>query len=239
MRIAVTRPEEDAGALRAKLEAMGHEVVMAPLLNIAPREGVAIPKRDWQAIAVTSANGIRALPGGHGLTSIRTLTVGPQSLKAATAAGFAAEAHGGDVDGLAAFVRGALDPGHGPILYLSGAETAGDLEGQLAAAGFDCHRAVLYDAVPARGLGLAETSLKRDEIDAVLLYSPRTARIWLQLVREAGLATQAAHVRNFCLSQNVASVLPEDWAKNTPETPDEQAMLALLAQTRGSRKVHP
>jgi uroporphyrinogen-III synthase len=233
MRIAVTRPEEDAGALKQKLEAMGHEVVTVPLMTIRARGGVVIPERPWQAIAVTSANGIRALPDGHGLQAFRTLTVGPQSLKAAAAAGFTAEAHGGDVNGLAAFIRAELAPGAGPILYLSGAETAGDLEGQLAAAGFDCHRAVLYDAVPAESLGAAAKPLQNGEIDAVLLYSPRSARIWLALTEAAGLVAQAAHLRNFCLSRNVASVLPEAWAKSIPVTPDEQAMLALLAKTGG------
>ncbi len=234
MKIAVTRPEEDAGLLKAKLEALGHEVVMTPLMVIKPRAGVRIPSLPWQAIAVTSANGIRALPEGHGLTSIRTLTVGPQSLKAASAAGFAAEAHGGDVNGLADFIRSSLDPKAGPILYLSGAETAGDLEAQLAAAGFACHRAVLYDAVPAVSLGGVEAALREGEIDAVLLYSPRTARIWRGLVEQAGLVGCAGRIRNFCLSRNVASVLPEGWNSTIPQTPDEQAMLALLAQTGGS-----
>jgi uroporphyrinogen-III synthase len=233
MRIAVTRPEEDAGGLKQKLEAMGHQVVMVPLMTIRPRDGVDIPDRPWQAIAVTSASGIRALPGGHGLQKFRTLTVGPQSLKAAAAQGFRAEAHGGDVNGLAAYIREALDPGDGPVLYLSGAETAGDLESQLTAAGFDCHRAVLYDAVPAESLGAAAKPLQNGEIDAVLLYSPRSARIWLALAKAAGLVAQAAHLRNFCLSRNVASVLPDGWDKTIPETPDEQAMLALLAETGG------
>ena len=85
MRIAVTRPEEDAGPLKARLEAMGHQVVMAPLMTIRPRAGVAIPDLPWQAVAVTSANGIRALPRSHGLDQFRILTVGPQSLKAAAA----------------------------------------------------------------------------------------------------------------------------------------------------------
>jgi uroporphyrinogen-III synthase len=137
------------------------------------------------------------------------------------------------VNGLAAFIRSALDPKAGPILYLSGAETAGDLEGQLSSAGFACHRAVLYDAVPAESLGAAQTPLRKGELDAVLLYSPRTARIWLKLADAAGLLPRAAHVRNFCLSANVASVLPEGWARFVPQTPDEQAMLALLAQTGG------
>lgn len=233
MRIAVTRPEEDAGPLRAKLEALGHEVVMAPLLAIRPRESVTIPAQDWQAVAVTSANGIRALPEGHGLSSFRTLTVGPQSLKAASAAGFTAEARGGDVNGLAAFIRAALDPAKGPILYLSGAETAGDLEGQLKAAGFDCHRAVLYDAAPAETLGDTESPIRKGEIDAVLLYSPRSAKIWRGLIETAGLGEQAARIRHLCLSRNVAAVLPEAWAQQVAARPDEAAMMALLEQIGG------
>lgn len=235
MRIAVTRPEEDAGPLKRKLEALGHEVVMAPLMTIRPREGVSIPALPWQVIAVTSANGIRALPRGHGLASLRTLTVGPQSLKAAAAAGFRAEAHGGDVNGLAAFIRQTLDPEAGPILYLSGAETAGDLEAQLKAAGFGCHRAVLYDAAPAEALGDAEEALRQGGIDAVLLYSPRSARIWRGLVERAGLSAVAARAVHLCLSRNVAAVLPEEWAARIAATPDEPSMLALLEQIGGSR----
>ncbi len=234
MRIAVTRPEEDAGPLRAKLEAMGHEVVMSPLLVIAPREGVEIPTQPWQAIAVTSANGIRALPPGHGLASFRMLTVGPQSLAAATAAGFTAEAHGGDVNGLAAFIRASLDPAKGPILYLSGAETAGDLEAQLASAGFACHRVMLYDAVQASALGTVEAALRQGQLDAVLLYSPRSARIWRTLVEQAGLAEHAARLVHLCLSPNVARSLPEDWMTRIAARPEEPAMLALLEQMPGT-----
>lgn len=231
MRIAVTRPEEDAGPLTAKLSAMGHEVVMAPLLTIRPRDGVSIPALPWQAVAVTSANGIRALPETHDLTEFRVLTVGPQSLKAATAAGLCAEAHGGDVTGLAAFIRAELDPKAGPILYLSGAETAGDLQGQLAAAGFDCTRVVLYDAAPSDSLGDAEDALRQGLLDAVLLYSPRSAKIWRDLVERAGLGPQAARLAHLCLSRNVAAALPEAWERAVSESPDEAAILRLLEQT--------
>lgn len=230
MRIAVTRPEEDAGPLRAKLEAMGHEVVMAPLLTIAPRQDVEIPALPWQAVAVTSANGIRALPAGHGLTPFLTLTVGPQSLKAATAAGFTAEARGGDVNGLSAFIRQSFDPAKGPILYLSGAETSGDLEGQLKAAHFDCRRVVLYDAVQASSLGAAEDVLRQGRLDAVLLYSPRSAKIWRTLVARAGLCDAARKPVHLCLSRNVATSLPEAWATRIAARPEESAMMAMLEQ---------
>lgn len=236
MRIAVTRPEEDAGPLKAKLEAMGHEVAMAPLLAIAPRNDVTIEPLPYQAAVATSANGIRALRGHEHLKSIRMLTVGPQSLKAAAAAGFVqAEAHGGDVDGLARHIRERLDPHGGPILYLSGAETAGDLQGQLAAAGFDCRRVVLYDAVPATGLGQAEAPLRDGRLDAVLLYSPRSARIWCDLVARAGLVAEAAAPHYLCLSANVAKLLPPAWKRHIAAAPEESAMLALLEELRGTR----
>lgn len=230
MLIAVTRPKEDAAPLKAKLEALGHAAVLTPLLAIRPRPGVAIPDLAWQAVAATSANGIRALPEDHRLRSFRMLTVGPQSLKAARAAGFAAEAQGGDVDGLAALIRAELDPAGGPILYLSGAETAGDLEAQLIAAGFACHRAVLYDAVAADDLGASGKALRDGSLDGVLLYSPRTARIWRRLVEASDWREQAMHAVHFCLSPNVAAVLPESWPRSVAARPDEAAMLALLDQ---------
>jgi uroporphyrinogen-III synthase len=230
MKIAVTRPEEDVGPLAAKLGAMGHEAMAAPLLAIVPRAGVSIPELPWQAVAVTSANGIRALAGGALPKTVRMLTVGPQSLKAARAAGFVAEAHGGDVDGLARFIREALRPDGGPVLYLSGQETAGDLQGQLASAGFDCRRVVLYDAVPAASLGEVETALSRGELDAVLLYSPRSAKIWRGLVEKAGLTEQTSRLAHLCLSRNVAAVLPGSWPAHIAAAPDEAAMLALLEQ---------
>ena len=233
MRIAITRPQEDAAPLKAKLEALGHRVMMTPLLTIRPRRQVTLPDLAWQAIAVTSANAIRALPDLPHLKTIRTLTVGPQSLKAATGAGFNnAECHGGDVNGLAAFIRGNLEPANGPILYLSGAETAGDLEAQITASGFPCHRAIVYDAIPASSLGATETALRHGKVDAVMLYSPRSARLWVTLVDTASLTREAAVLLHLCLSRNVAQVLPEAWAKSIAETADEAALLALLEQSR-------
>lgn len=231
MRIVVTRPEGDASPLRAKLEALGHDVVMAPMLTIVPRPNIAIPDRPWQALAVTSANGIRALPDLSLLKSLPVLTVGPQSLKAARDAGFAhAEAHGGDIDGLARHIRGTLNPQDGPILYLSGAATAGDLESQLASAGFDCLRLILYDAVPATSMGAAADALLDRNVDAVLLYSPRTARIWCALTEKMKLGAEAALPCYLCLSRNVAAVLPETWRRKAAQTPDETAMLRQLEQ---------
>jgi uroporphyrinogen-III synthase len=236
MNIIVTRPEEDGSPLKAKLEAMGHRVILLPLLRIVPRQRVFIRKLPYQAILATSANGIRALAGHPELKSIRMLTVGPQSLKAAKDAGFnRAEAHGGDLDGLVAHIGKTLQPAAGPLLYLSGNETAGDLEGQLTKAGFHCWRSIVYDAVQAKDPGPAEAELRNRTADAVLLYSPRSARIWCKIMWDAGLAEQAASAHYFCLSRNVAAILPKAWARTVAKTPDETALLALLEPAYGTR----
>lgn len=236
MRVIVTRPEEDAGPLCRELQELGHTVIMAPLLEIVPREGVSIPALSYQAVVATSANGIRALGARPGLRGLPMLTVGPQSLKAAREAGFSsAEAHGGDVDGLAAHIRARLKPDDGPILYLSGAATAGDLHGQLTSAGFHCARVVLYDAVTAASLGAAEDALRERRADAVLLYSPRSAKVWLKLVTEHGLAHEAARLHSLCLSRNVAAVLPAGWLTHVAEKPENAAMMGLLEQVARTR----
>jgi uroporphyrinogen-III synthase len=231
MHLLVTRPEEDARPLGARLEALGHRVTAVPLLRIVAREGVDIPDLGYQLAVATSANGIRSLSAAPHVKSIRMLTVGPQSLQAARDAGFArAEAQGGDVAGLVAHIAAHFRPAHGPVLYLSGAETSGDLQGNLQALGFTVDRVTLYDAVPAEDLGPVALDLKQGGIDAILLYSPRTARVWRALVEGAGLERQAGSLRHICLSRNVASALPEAWPKAIANSPNEEAMLALLEQ---------
>ncbi len=63
MRVLVTRPEEDAGALVAALAARGHETLVEPMLTVGPVPGVTPPLdlEGVQALLFTSANGVRAL----------------------------------------------------------------------------------------------------------------------------------------------------------------------------------
>ena len=60
MRVVVTRPRDQAGPLVARLEALGHEVVECPLIEIEPFEDpVPVAGYDW--VIVTSPNGAREL----------------------------------------------------------------------------------------------------------------------------------------------------------------------------------
>jgi uroporphyrinogen-III synthase len=218
MRIIITRPEEDALPLARKLEALGHEVVHLPLIRIVPRSDVKIPKHSYQAICITSANGVRNIDCKP-LLHIPVLAVGPHSLEAARLQGFQIiSMQGGDVVRLADYVATHLKVSAGKLLYLSGSETSGDLEGRLIAKGFAVDRIITYDALPAKFNAIAG--------DAVMLYSPRTAKIWRENIEQNNL--DVSHMKHICLSANVAANLPQSWHTRVAAEPNENAILQVL-----------
>jgi uroporphyrinogen-III synthase len=237
MRLVLTRPLEDSEKLAGTLEGMGHRVLISPVLRIVLYSDIAIPEQAYQAIAITSANGSRALEGNPALNQLSRLpvfTVGAQSGEAAMQVGFRnVEATGGDVSLLATRILTSCNPQSGPVLYLSGQDIAGDLEGMLGQKGFEVRRVVLYEAVPARALeNETAQALRKGDVDGVLLYSRRSARIWRTLVESAGLAAPARLVRHYCLSPKVAAALTPDYVTLTAKKPSEASLLALLDPAR-------
>ena len=172
MRLIITRPEEDALPLKAKLETLGHTAILAPLLKIVPRPHAYVPPLAYQLICITSANALKFLQVEDRLKTIPLLAVGPQSLSTAQENGFRfAESHGGDVQGLAAHAAAKFDPQKGPVLYLSGAETSADLQALLMASGFAVERVITYKAVVQTPPEIHQILA---EANGVLIYSPRT-----------------------------------------------------------------
>ncbi len=227
MKLIVTRPVEDSVFLAAKLLQMGHEPVTLALLAIVPRTDITIPEKPWAAICLTSANAVRTITPLISWLTIPVVAIGGQSSQAALRRGFQnVSAQGGDVNRLSQYVCRAFDASMGPILYLSGSETSGDLEGKLRNAGYDVHRAIVYDALKSAPEGIAPAL---DNADGVLLYSPRTAKLWFECIAAIKMEQRAAQVTHFCLSENVARQLPAKWPVRLAQEPTEDALLAMLA----------
>jgi uroporphyrinogen-III synthase len=230
MKLIVTRPIEDTVALEQKLESLGHEAVSLPLLTIVPRICVSIPKKQWQAICITSANAARNFAPSDTMRETPVIAIGEQSRLASVAAGYRnVIARGGDVPGLVGHIAAHCQTDGGPLLYLSGAETTGDLEGNLTQKGFTVHRAIVYDAIESEP---SDASSKIGTAQGVLLYSPRTARLWAALVTKQRLHETATQLQHYCLSANVAQSLPNDWPRHISAAPNETALLAMLTQVK-------
>jgi uroporphyrinogen-III synthase len=239
MHLLVTRPQPDAEDLQRKLEVKGFRVSVAPLLDIRTGPQRAIPNRPYQAVLITSANGVRALaqhPARDRLLGRVAYAVGPQSRVAATATGFSKVVEaGGDVTAIIKKVESELEPRRGPLLYLSGEETSGDLEAVLQGRGFEVDRVIMYSAFPAFHLPPSVSAMiKRRAIDGVLLYSRRTAKVWRKCIAADDLDAHTMHILHFCLAAAVAGPLPEGWMAKIATHASEQGMFDLIEQWRAA-----
>src|ERR671933_195595 len=120
MKVVVTRPREQAGALLGRLEALGHEVLVCPLIEIEPvgPEEVDVSGYDW--IVLTSANGARELFRRQRGRLPRVAVIGPGTADAVRAHGVEPDlvARTSTQEGLAAEL-----PKAGRVLF-AGAEAA-------------------------------------------------------------------------------------------------------------------
>lgn len=232
MRLLLTRPEEDAARTAAALEALGHEVILAPLMTIAFCDGPPLALDAVQALLITSANGVRALARRTARRDLPVFAVGAQSAAAAAAAGFChIRAADGDVEALAKAVVGWADPHGGPLFYAAARDIRVDLAALLAPSGFTVRQEVLYAAVPAERLPAeAISALATGRADGVLLYSPRSAALFMAAVQQAGLADACAGLTAYCLSPAVAAALAglKCGGYAIAPNPDQASLLALL-----------
>lgn len=236
MRILVTRPLDDAEATVAKLKSLGHQAIAAPLLDIRFREDATIDLTGVQAILATSANGIRALERATQIRDVRVLAVGPQTAEAARLAGFKhVENAKGDAATLAEAAARWAKPQDGALLHTQAQETKGGLPERLRALGYDVRTVVLYEAVAAESLPQeASDALQSGALDAVMFYSPRSARVFFNCVVNAGIAQTTSALSALCISQPTADALRPLVFRELliAARPDQEAMLRLVAEAR-------
>jgi uroporphyrinogen-III synthase len=229
--VLVTRPAPDGEIFARRIEARGHRAVVEPLLDIHFIEDAGFSLDGIDALAFTSANGVRALMHACPDAPARVVPafcVGKATATAARDAGFASiVAAGGDVAGLAATI---IKAAPGTVLHVAGRERAGDLAGLLAEGGVRARRSVLYGAdVHARFSPATAKALPAGEIDDVAILSPRTARQFVTLIRQAGLEQAVAGMRLLALSTRVVEAADLNFAaKLVARVPEQDALLDLI-----------
>lgn len=232
MRVLITRPEEDAGPMATALRQRGHEPILSPLMDIHFLDGPEISLNGIQAVLATSANGVRALVRRTPRRDVPIFAVGPQTAAAAETAGFLEIRDAqGDASALADAAARWSTPQGGPLLHVAGRERAGLLATALGERGFEVRVEGLYEAVEAKGLSKdSAEALASGRLDAVMLFSPRSARIFSDRVREAKLEGQCGRMTALCISQataDAASTLSFA-AVRVAGRPNQESMLDLL-----------
>jgi len=158
MRIVVTRPQGQEEELVARLEALGHEVEICPLVAVEPLGDGPIDVRGYDWVVVTSVNGARELRRRMTGVPARVAAIGR-----ATAAAFG----GADLVPRVSTQEGLLDELPRPA-------------GRVLFAAAEGARKLLAEALDAEFVPLYRTLELRPERapegDLVLLASPSAAR---------------------------------------------------------------
>lgn len=227
--ILVTRPERASLRTKARLEAMGHQVMVDPLLTLEffPPEKLIGERPD--ALVITSSNGARAIAHHAELPAllpIPVFTVGGRTFDAVRELGFQVAGEAPDVAHLVELLR--KEPVQS-ILYLAAENRAGELSELLPEHNVETR--VVYSAVPATGLAAATAeALKAHSIARVLHYSRRLTETYLKLAGDAGISADALRPGHLCLSEQVAAPLRAAGAGHIEiaEAPREDALIGLL-----------
>jgi uroporphyrinogen-III synthase len=239
MAILVTRPEPDNETTAAALRAKGFAVLLAPMLRFEPVAFHDDTEARYGAVIVSSANALRAI--GSDLAGSRLLTlplfaVGERSAEAARRAGFGDVAVAGGTaaalrDLIVASVRAKTLKKASTLLYLAGADLAGDVAGELGERGFTVVTHTTYRMLPVANLPQqAVDAFAANRIEAVLHYSRRSARAFLDAVRAAGVEISALAIPQCCISEQVASVVRDVGATRVlvARSPDENGLFEAL-----------
>lgn len=212
MHILVTRPFPDAWDMRARLQRLGHEVTLSPLIEIVPEDLVLEQFEGASGLVVTSQNGLRSLQLSGLADKVKPLQV--YCVGEATAT-MAAELKLPNVSagrGTAADLVPVIAERHktrkGPIVHLAGDHLAFDLKGALGAQGIEVREIPAYKSVAVDTLSPETVAgVKSKRINVVTLMSPRTAAIWTRLAAKHGLQGELNNLVHVCLSQAVADKL--------------------------------
>ncbi|MFV3131713.1 uroporphyrinogen-III synthase [Niveispirillum sp. KHB5.9] len=226
--VLVTRPEPGAAQTAASLSALGYHPILAPVLTIEPIPGPPIDLSGFDAVAVTSANGVRALAARTADRGRPLYAVGARTAALARDLGFT-DVHSadGDVASLSALLAG-----KGHVLHVAGVDVAGEL----APADIVVTRLTAYQAVAAKDLPVeALDALRGGLVAYVTLFSPRTADLFVRLAQKAGLSPLAGGWTALCLSAAVAQAASGFGFTEIriAARPDAASLLALLPAVKG------
>jgi len=236
--VLITRPLATAETMAAALQNLGYETAIEPLLSIKPTH-VRQPKTGAiDAVMITSGSALATLENRpeemEELFDIPCFCVGLRTAEKARVFGFRKVQHAAS-DGaeLARLVGRAHVARKNSILHIAGRDVNRETHREIERLGHNLVHWPVYEAVPVEAFTAAtRQAFKNRTFDALTFYSPRTAQVFVALIKQAALETCCAGLAAICLSPAVADVLKAlNWRfLAAASQPTEEALIARLQE---------
>lgn len=240
MRVFVFRPRPDAERTARAIAEHGFEPVVAPLFEVI-RLSEAAPEGAFDAIVLTSGNGVPALADGPATwRDLPVFTVGSRTAAKVREAGLEdTRSADGDRNDLIELIKRTL-PAPAKLLMIVGRDRKEDVPDRLREAGYEVTLWTAYAAEPVSVLPEdTQAALRHGGGGAALHYSARGARTFIALAQAANVGDEALELTHVALSADVASPLISAGASTVlvAEHPEEAGMLAALQQVSARERL--
>jgi uroporphyrinogen-III synthase len=241
MRVLLTRALEDAARSARLLEKLGFESVIAPVMET--RDGVESPPEGvFDGLIVTSAKAASRLwRFDSELRALPVFAVGPRTARAIGSHGVRdVHCSAGDAKSLVRDIPTILPP-PARLLHIAGRDRKEEPARSLREMGYEVALWTAYVAAAVDELAEpARRALDDGAIDAALHYSPRSAKLALELVERAGLRDAFAGLRHVAISADVAAVLRDAGCERVAHATNsnEKAMFRVLIEMCADHEAH-
>ena len=237
MQLIVTRPEPAASTTAEKLRAMGHDVLISPMLEIVDT-GSEIPEGNFYCIIITSSNALNML-AQRGIDNFRQniplYVVGDKTAELARKLGFldvySASGNANDLIKLLANQVDLSTSANRSALYICGADSTAGFIKSLQKTGLNLitwinYKAILVDQLTNETANL----LRRGAPVGILLYSARTARQLSKLVMKITPDQAFDYIELFALSDNIRQSLGPALQNRciVAQNPDQPSLFNLI-----------
>ena len=214
MKLLITRPAEDAKRQAVPFEALGHEVVIRPLMEVVFPRLTPLRLQGVQGLIATSRNALRGLARNGTFEAAKclpTFCVGEATASFARELGFTHVVAGkGAAKDLIPLITYSTVPEAGALLYITGQHLAFDLEKPLKTKGYAVPRVIVYEAREAdKNTMTAFADSLRQGTEGIVLMSPRTSEICVKAIKQFKLEREAATATCYCYSGAVARPMRE------------------------------
>lgn len=196
MKILITRPINEATALAAKLEKLGHSTIIEPLMKIEILEASNFDDFiQYDAIIISSKNAIRAISKAP--KSLKLIIVGKESTKFAKSNGFINSTYGGaNITEL----KKNLNNYHN-LLYLTGSDITDNLNTIKA----KITRQVVYRTEPIHTISANFLNFIKDpQAKIILFFSTITSQIFKNIINDHQLNSYCGNIIALTLSTKIA-----------------------------------
>lgn len=199
-------------------------VLYSPILEINAITAPFVPE-NTQFLLFTSVNGVKFFATQAQSRAIPALCVGDTTAAAARAAGFSAQSADGTAQDLVELAIKVANPDNGPLIYVSGAIAATEIDVELAEHGIPSQRRIVYEQVAQNLSDEALKSLKAKTI--IPISSPNIAAIFAAQTHGIELST----ITLVCISENAANPLRKTNATQIiARSPTRAGMIAAISR---------